>query len=775
MADWLDPQPVSVPDALLEAVGGHPLVATALVRRGITTPAVARSFLDPGQYAATPATELADMDRAVERVWRALTTGERIAIWGDFDADGQTATALLVEGLQAISSAVADRPGPPLQFHVPASDQGHGITIPALDELLDAGVTLLLTCDTGVDAYVAVGRAAARGCNVVVTDHHDLPDYLPPVYALVNPKQLPKDHALRELSGVGVAYKLVEHLSNRAGAAQEPLALLDLVALGIVADVATQVADVRYLLQRGLETLRRTSRLGLQAAAEQAELHLPGVTEEHISYQLAPRLNAMGRLGHASQAVELLLTQDPVRAGILAAEMEGLNHRRRLIAGQVFQAALAQVERDPQLLDYRALVVAGRDWHTGVLGQVAGRLAERFHRPAVVISIARDGSARGSARSVSGCDIHAALRRSSAWLLRFGGHPGAAGLALDASNLEAFRNALSRSVEAVWDRTRDSERLQIDAYVAWDQLSLDLVAELERLAPFGPGNPTVQLASRDLTIVRDALIGREGEHRRLMVADEGGTQQTVLWWQGADQSLPEARFDLAYTLRARNYRGEMQLQIEWIGARQHMPPAVSSRPARTVVDWRLQVDPARTLATLPPAGVVVWAEAEQVKLPAEAGEIASVDRLGLAARPALVVWTAPAGPAELAEALHVVSPLTVYLVGLEPATTDLRLFLERLAGMVKHDLQAHSGQVNLRRLAAALGHREVTIRAGLEWMTVRGQVHIVAAGGEMLVLETGGVQSPDLQGSGFRLRRLLDETAAYRRHFRAAPVSALGI
>ena len=211
MSNWIDPQPLDIPDALRGAVGGHPLVAMALALRGISTPAAARAFLDPNYYTPAPAADLPGVDRAAERIRRALASGERVAIWGDFDVDGQTATALLAEALRILP------PTGDIRYHVPTRGQGHGLHLPTLDQWLDQGVTLLITCDTGIDAYAAVERAAARGCDVIVTDHHDLPATLPVAYAIVNPKQLPTGHPLHELSGVGVGYKLVEHLLGRAG------------------------------------------------------------------------------------------------------------------------------------------------------------------------------------------------------------------------------------------------------------------------------------------------------------------------------------------------------------------------------------------------------------------------------------------------------------------------------------------------------------------------------------------------------------------------------
>jgi single-stranded-DNA-specific exonuclease len=773
MANWIDPQPVAVSDAMRETVGGHPLVAEMLVRRGFTTPADARAFLDPNHYSPAPAGDLPDIDQAVDRIWRGLAAGERVAVFGDFDVDGLTATALLVEALHCFSSTIRTQGTARIHYRIPQRNQGHGIDLVALDELLDQGTSLLITCDTGVDAFAAIERAAARSCEVIVTDHHDLPDRLPIALAVVNPKRLNTGHPLRELPGVGVAYKVVEHLFQRSGLNTELKATLDLVALGIVADVATQVDDVRYLLQRGLQTLRATQRVGLRALLDQAELEPEGLTEGHIGYQIAPRLNALGRMGDSRQGVDLLLTQDLARARILAAEMDGLNYQRRLVTSQVTEAALTQIERDPSLLDFQALVVAGHNWHPGVLGLVAGRLAEQFKRPAVVLSVTPEGKARGSARSVPGCDIHLALIGAADWLIRFGGHPRAAGLTLDPSNLAAFRRALSRSVESVWDPAAASPGLQIDSYVTLDQLSPELVGELERLAPFGPGNPAVQLATYDLQIVEDALIGRSGEHRRVVVADQQGAQQTVLWWQGAGQALPEGRFDLAYALRARDYRGETQLQVEWIESRpRQSTTSISSGVVREVVDWRGEVDPLIALAGLPDAGSVIWAEGED---PSVTREIRGTDRLGLTPSPILVIWTAPPGPDELTWARQAVNPERVYLFAFEPTTARLRVFMERLAGMVKHDLRARGGQVDTRRLSASLGHREETVRAGLDWLVARGQLRIVEAGEGTLTLQAGGEPSSDSEKAQSHLRRLLEETAAYRRHFRTAPTETLGI
>jgi single-stranded-DNA-specific exonuclease len=339
--------------------------------------------------------------------------------------------------------------------------------------------------------------------------------------------------------------------------------------------------------------------------------------------------------------------------------------------------------------------------------------------------------------------------------------------------LEVFRKSLSRSVAAVWDPATASAGLAIDAYVSLGELSLGLVDELERLAPFGRGNPPLQLATRDLRVDEDTVIGRDGEHRRLVVADEHGTQQTVLWWQSAHETLPEGRFDLAYELRARDYRGERQLQIVWVDARSREEVTTSSRPlARVVIDRRAEAEPREALANLSETGLIVWAEGEDLSTPEG---MTGTDRLGLTESPVLVIWTTPAGPDELAQAMLAANPDRIHVFAVEPLTVGLRGFLERLAGMVKYDLRARGGHVDVRRLAAALGHREATVRAGLDLMAARGHLRISKRDKDTLTVYAGTEPLADSEHAEAQLQRLLDETAAYRRHFRSAPTKVLGI
>ncbi len=349
---WIDPTKITVPENLREAIGGHPLAAETLVRRGISDPDEARAFLDPEHYTPAPASELHDIDKATMRIKRAIDKMETILVWGDFDVDGQTSTTLLVEALNEMGAKV--------EYHIPLrAAEGHGIQVDVLEQIIieKPTITVLLTCDTGIAAQEAVELANARGLDVIITDHHDLPEELPPAYAIVDPKLLPGEHPLATLPGVGGVYKLIEALLDGRRETRErgsrtvvghlsPEKYLDLVALGIVADVAEQRGDTRYLLQRGLKALRNTQRLGLQTLMELAKIIPEQLDEGHIGFGIGPRLNALGRLSDATPIVEFLTTGDASRARILATRLEGLNERRKLLTEQITQAALAQIEQD---------------------------------------------------------------------------------------------------------------------------------------------------------------------------------------------------------------------------------------------------------------------------------------------------------------------------------------------------------------------------------------------------------------------------------------------
>ena len=807
---FLKPQ-VEPSAALRAAVGGHPLVARLLAQRGIDTPEKALPFLDSAAYVPARPSELVGLDRAAEMLMDAVRQGKNFLVWGDFDVDGQTSTTLLVAALQELAGAQRVR------FHVPNRfSEGHGIKPYALKELLeDASFRpdVLLTCDTGIGDGEAVGMAKEAGLTVVVTDHHDLPAEFadaepgeaPPcgeasevageqsvrrADAIVNPKFLRADDPLRTLPGVGVAFKLVERLYELAGDPEGAAQFLDLVALGIVADVAEQMHDTRYLLQLGLDRLRRTERTGLKALMESARLSPDSVDSQAIGFQIGPRMNALGRLDDATVAVELLTTDDAIRAGQLAAQMERLNNERRLLTSQITQTAFDMLEREPVLLDFNAIVLANPNWHAGIIGIVAARLVETYHRPTVLLCNPPGEPARGSARSTAGVDIGGAIAGCAELLMQHGGHPGAAGVTLEAANIDRFRRELSRQV----DQNRidaGPDGLRIDAELPFAEVSLALAEELERLAPFGNGNPLPRFVSQGLTVVQDRRIGRDGAHRRLLLQDMEERKQTAVWWRSADVELPGGEIDIAYTLGINEYRGERsaQLTVEAVRPAEEVEAAgFAGGQAGECALHDLRRDPVNA-GELPSPGNAVWfAEGTQL------GRVPFQSRLDAArantGRP-LVLWSSPPSPELLQWLVERLAPSELYLIGRDTAEAQPDAVLKQVAGMAKWSMRpsgnGHEGEgegtqnsrLPIDRLAARIGVTEEIIRCSLLWLEQKGLLRIEGwEEGDVARVGPGDGRERNDDGRSLlqeELKELLAEMRAYRRFFQRAPVGALGL
>ena len=773
-AKWTEPQPITLPAGYQAAIGGNPIVANRLYLNGYTQIEQALAFLDPNRYQPAPASDLPDLDRAAARLQQAIASGERICVWGDFDVDGQTSTTLLVEVLRDLGANV--------RYHIPVrATESHGITIPALQAILAGGLDLLLTCDTGITAHAAIAYAQDHGVEVIVTDHHQLGESLPPALAVVNPQRLPDDHPMAGLPGVGVAFQLARRLYELHGRPQAAERQLDLVALGIVADVAHQTGDTRYWLQRGLAALRQPHRLGLQSLYARAETNPTHLTEEHIGFVIGPRLNALGRLSDANRIVEFLTTDDLSLARQEANFLEQLNNQRKLLTSQVYQGALAQIEQDPALLDYAALVLNNPNWPAGVIGIVASRLVERFGKPVILLTSPRGEPARGSARSVPGVNITAAIAAQEDLLSGFGGHPMAAGLSLEPDRetgstqekIVTFRKRLSQAIEAMTGGVLPEKTIPIDAYLPLSGLNLELVADLNRLAPFGPGNPAPVLACRNLTLLNQSSLGREQEHRLLTVQADDGAVQRVIWWNGAGEPLPQGPFDLAFTVRSSNFRGQEEIQVEWLDCRAQAPAGPAISPVRPIAIWdhRRQPDWLPKLQQLQAESetpLLIWAEGP---LP---GGFQANPRTALQPAAALAIATIPPGPKELNTALAVVQPDQVILFGVDPGLDDLQAFMLRLLGLAKYALRQREGQASLEELAGALAHHTEAITAGLALARQLGQLDYRLLPGGRLKFQPGSGQTGDaLQADQRTLQAILDETRAYRSYYLRADAQAL--
>ncbi len=787
------------------AYKGLEIVAQALERRGIRSLEEAESFLCPEKYQPCSAYELPGMRTTVDYLSDAIQHGDTILVWGDFDVDGQTSTSLLVSAIRQLGGKVV--------YHIPVREnESHGVNIPVLSQLLNdhsqEAIRVLLTCDTGISANEAVIYAKQHELKTLITDHHELPPVLPDALALVNPNFLPEEHPLHSLPGVGVAFKLAEALFAEFGRAEEVEQFFDLAALGCVADVAQLTGETRYLVQRGLILLGERRRMGLRLMMEHASIPQGKISEEQIGFILAPRLNALGRLDDSNPVVEFLIGDDEGRAQVFVARLEALNARRQLLTSQTLQGALAQIEREPGLLEEPILILAHPAWPPGVIGIVASRLVDQFGKPVILLSASPGEAARGSARSVPGFDITEALRWVEAESYQtgtdqkeptvpreeprglfygFGGHAMAAGMSLPAERIPELRKLLR---QAAGLQVIPQPVIRVDAFLDFSELSFELAEQLERLAPFGAGNPALVLASKNLTVQQATRIGRNQEHLRLLFQDAQGQEAEVLWWQAPDHisllefipavpgpanleqntilvngqleipmehsdtaykngdssKLPKnldraGAIDLAYQLATTSYRGQRQLQLTWVDYRiglDFVDLKVSSQ--RRIFDYRQERHPLVRLESLlkEDPRLLVWAEGESIQyLRQRLPEVRLISRFSYQTAPGLVIWNPPCSQSDLSLVLEGVQPEGIYLFNVSTGAIQPVSFLERLAGLVKFALRAKQGRVELKQLAIATGQSLLTVRLGLDWLVAKGYIKIDMDEGQHLTLQAG--------------------------------------
>ena len=553
--------------ALAQATGLPEIVARVLAGREIDA-ATVDGFLEPRLRDQLPDPEhLRDMDKAAERLAEAVATGEEIAVFGDYDVDGATSAALLVRFVRAVGGRI--------RAYIPDRlKEGYGPSAAALRRLKDEGAGVVVTVDCGVTAHAALGEAAADGVQVIVVDHHLAEPRLPAALAIVNPNRLDESSPHRQLAAVGVTFLLAVAVNRRLrsrgwyGARAEPdlFALLDLVALGTVCDVVPLNGLNRALVVQGLKVLARRGNCGIVALADVARLDGP-CEAYHLGFVLGPRVNAGGRVGEADLGVRLLGTDDPDEARAIARQLDGYNRERQAIETRVLADALDLAE--PQAAHGAPIIcVAGTEWHPGVIGIVAGRLRERFERPAFVIAF--DGeTGRGSGRSANGVDLGAAViaARQSGLLVNGGGHANAAGLTVERGRIEALRDFLNHRIGEQSTQNALRPGLTLDGVLTLAAATPELAGTLKRVGPFGVGNPEPRFAFPGVRVARADIVGQS--HIRCVLADNHGARLSGIAFRAVGTALETtlrssagAALHLAGRLRADEWQGRQRVQVQ---------------------------------------------------------------------------------------------------------------------------------------------------------------------------------------------------------------------
>jgi single-stranded-DNA-specific exonuclease len=556
---WIEPEPLPVEAA---AIHPDPLLAELLYRRGIRDAATARDFLRAHPRPAPDPWLLPNVEPAVVRIVRAVESGERVAIFGDYDVDGITATAMLTKALGAALGA-PDR----LISRLPTRAEGYGLNRTAVEEFAAAGVSLLVAVDCASTDDANVGYARERGLDVVVIDHHHMRGPGPEGAIVLSP-YLSAEGPYRELAAVGVAYLLVAALAQHGckidGESGDPeTALLDYVALGTIGDVSPLTGVNRALVRDGLRHLRERPRPGLAALIRRAGLDAATVSADRIAFKLTPRLNAAGRMGDPHLALNLLLTDDPVAGQMLADEIEHLNALRRTESTRIADEAEALILARPDWRERRLLVAAGRGWTAGVLGIAASQLVGRFGRPALVL--ADDGElSKGSARSVPGFDIVEALDDCRELLADWGGHSQAAGLAVPTQNLSALADALERRLEAAGFDLPLVPTLRLDAVLPADRLTIETARLVDLLQPFGTANEQPVFLVSKVQVRQYEAIGQDRSHLRLVLGTPRGNVKAIAFGAASRsrELILHRTLDLAASLKLDRWNGQTRIDLE---------------------------------------------------------------------------------------------------------------------------------------------------------------------------------------------------------------------
>jgi len=543
--------------SLARVLGVSPILAALLINRGYADERAARIFLSPTYDQLHEPYDMLGMKEAVARLQYAIKNGERVLIYGDYDVDGTTGTAILLRALKLLNANVS--------FHIPHRfTEGYGIQQAALQKAFDDGCKLVVSVDCGIRAHEPLYWARKVGLDVIITDHH-LPDEkegAPPAFAVLNPNQAGCEYPDKNLAGVGVAFKLVHALFRENGREAQVPAFMKVVAIGTVADVAKLRGENRTIVAIGLKDLATVANPGLRALISVAGCgDGKGMTAYDLGFRLGPRINAAGRMDAASAVVELFDTRDSEEARRLANHLDARNEERKTVQQQIIDLAIAELGEDPK--ENYVAVIAGKGWHRGVIGIAASRIAERLNRPCVVLSV--DGEvAHGSARSIEAYHLLNGLTACSDLFEKFGGHSHAAGITIRPERIAEFRRRLNEHAASMLTPQDLQPSVNVDLELSAESIGFSLARELESLEPFGAGNPRPVFMTKNLRSLSEATVIKD-RHLKLRLAGHQNTPLEAVWWNciEAPGQTPDLRgsIELAYTLETQAWNGDYRMQL----------------------------------------------------------------------------------------------------------------------------------------------------------------------------------------------------------------------
>lgn len=739
--------------AEIKSVTGSGIIASLLINRGITCPKKAKEFLNPSNFELSSPYVFNDMQKAVDRINDSIKKQERVVVFGDFDADGVTSASLLYKTLKFLGSNA--------DYYIPdRKDEGHGLNRATLCRLISQEkAKLIITTDCGISNLAEIKLAQSLGTDVIITDHHEPPAELPQAYAIINPKTLDKDPTgLKYLAGVGVAYKLAQALLESNSKEDFTEEILHLVAIGTIGDVVPLLGENRALVHSGLEVITRKKPPAIAKILETAG-YKPDkkINSGMVAFGIVPRINAIGRLAGANPAVELLTTDDEEQLKYLTEELDRNNKERQQICENTFKQAEDKIFTDIDLNKNKALILADREWHPGIVGIVASKLVEKYYRPAFLLSIDEDArEGRCSARSVDALNLYETLTKFSDHFIRFGGHSLAAGFVFDLDKIsyEDLKNLIINHINNVLDFDELSPELKLDMNIEPADLTIDFIQELDRLAPFGESNPYPVFSIPNLTLRSCAPLGQKKNHLKIMLSDVNERVIEAVWWQrdNLDISVSE-QVDVAFVPSINNYMDRQRIQlvikdIRRVSEREckkvdfkqcQMPEEpliiepIEYTKTETDINWvdhRQETGFKRDfLDYLSSLGdkVSVFAESQRAKEILENVEflkLLAVDRTSVRAADCLVILDLPTDDMSFMNVIKQADPQEVHLFGLVNNYEPVDL-IRKISGMLKYAHNEKNGVINVEQAASVLAIPAELYLACVELLDSAGVVEIL--------------------------------------------------
>jgi single-stranded-DNA-specific exonuclease len=696
---------IEIPEEILNAANGDELVARIFLNRGYSHPETIRQMLDEQYYKPTGIWEFPGMNEAVKRIVKAIKSGELIAVYGDYDVDGVTSTVTLVECLNLYTSSVI--------YHVPDRfTEGYGMNSQVISSFGTKGVSLIITCDCGVSNTDEIALAKSLGMDVIVTDHHNLPDSLPPAEVVLNPKLLGKGHKAVNISGCAMAYFLCKALLVHYNEVEKEENLLDLLALSLIADVVSLNGENRYLLKKALPKLFETKRIGLRALFSIIEKGAKLTNEESVAFQIAPRINAAGRMESARLPVELLLCKDRMLADEMAQKIDDLNQERKRVQNDIIKQASDLVETKKK--NKTILVLFNESWHHGIIGIAAGKICETYRKPAILLSMKEDGeTVVGSARSTDEVNIYELIKMCKNRLIKFGGHSKAAGLSLKKEDLEKFTREIEELAEKLF-YIKDSIEVSVDWRFDFRSIDESLYARLSNTGPFGEGFEQPVFLTRGVTAVSDRKTDRN--HHIMVLADENDIRMPAVKWFGEDLSFQGGVYDIVYKLGRNTYKGntELQLTVQYIleagGKPKKAFEGIIADERRTGVSEAVERYK---------DGILFY---EGLK--SRCAVQNTVNRFNVPNNPggSLIFLSVPVNSQIFREVVTTVNPKVIVINFSILPDYSFKGFMTELLGVLKYIINRENGEAKLEQLSMRLCVEEELLIAALKYLNALGKL-----------------------------------------------------